>query len=138
MAAVIAVIGAVPVAPALAQDLRPESLTLHGGTYSPRCAEASAPRVEIAASGLVVSQGPRRLHTPVRMDSYTSFGSAPTSPIPEGYVVEFIGDDFSLYVFQDGRGMYVPLDGYVPQAEAVVGKAGMAARFGRCAQPRGR
>lgn len=135
IAAVMATAGLVPAASALAQDLRPESLTQYGGTYSPRCAEASAPKVQIAASGLVVSRGPRRLHTPARIESYTSFGGAPTSPVPEGYRVEFIGDDFSLHVFEDARGLYVPLDGYVPQAEAIVGKTGMTERFGRCPRP---
>ena len=67
------------------------------------------------------------------MDSYTSFGAAPTSPVPEGYRVEFIGDDFSLYVFEDAKGLHVPLQDYVPAALAVVGAAGMKARFGRCA-----
>ena len=119
-------------APALAQDLRPESLKRFGGTYSPKCADTDAPRVRIAASGLVIAQGKRQISTPARMDSYTSFGGAPTSPVPEGYEVELIGDDCSLYVFRDAKGLHVPLERYVPKAEAIVGKAGMRARFGRC------
>lgn len=114
-----------------AQDLRAESLQLYGGTYSPDCTDATAPKVRIAASGLEVSSGTRSVRTPARMDSYTSFGAAPTSPVPEGYRVEFIGDDFSLYVFQDKQGLHVPLQDYVAPAAPVVGKA-MNARFGRC------
>jgi hypothetical protein len=66
------------------------------------------------------------------MDSATSFGGAPTSPVPEGYRIEFIGDDYLLYMFADAKGLHVPLDGYTPVAEAVVGRAGMNTRFGRC------
>jgi hypothetical protein len=120
------------VVPAIAQDLRPESLVPYGGTYSPDCADTSAPRASITAQGLVISQGTHILRTPALMDSYTSFGAAPTSPVPEEYRVEFIGDAFSLYVFEDARGKYVPLQDYVPQAEKIVGAAGMRARFSRC------
>jgi hypothetical protein len=117
---------------AIAQDLRPDSLNAYGGTYSPSCSDAAAARVPIAASGLVIGSGSKQVRTPARMDSATSFGGAPTSPVPEGYRIEFIGDDFSLYVFEDAKGLHVPLDGYTPAAEAVVGRAGMKTRFGRC------
>ncbi len=117
---------------AVAQDLRPESLKTHGGTYSPDCARADAPRVRIAADGLEIAHAGRAMRTPVRMDSYTSFGGAPTPPVPEGYLVEFIGDDFSLYVFEDAKGRHVPLAGYVPAAERIVGAQAMKARFGLC------
>ncbi|UNK48768.1 hypothetical protein MNR01_13605 [Lysobacter sp. S4-A87] len=116
---------------ATAQDLRPESLKLYGGIYSPDCGNAAAPQVRIAADGLQISASGKNVRTPARMDSYTSFGGAPTSAVPEGYKVEFIGDDFSLYVFEDAKGTYVPLEGYVPSAAAIVGGA-MQARFGRC------
>jgi hypothetical protein len=119
-------------ASACAQDIRPDSLVQYGGTYSPACNDAAAAKVSITAEGLVIAQGNRALKTPARMDSYTSFGAAPTSPVPEDYRVEFIGDAFSLYVFEDALGKYVPLAGYVPEAEKVVGAAGMAARYGRC------
>jgi hypothetical protein len=115
-----------------AQDLRPESLQLYGGTYSPACGDANAPKVRIAADGLEIANGGRTLRTPARMDSYTSFGAAPTSPVPEGYRVEFIGDDFSLYVFEDAKGLHVPLEGYVPAAAPTLGAGAMKARFGRC------
>lgn len=115
-----------------AQDLRPDSLKQYGGTYSPACGDAAAPRVRIAAAGLEIAHGARTLRTPVRMDSYTSFGGAPTSPVPEGYRVEFIGDDFSLYVFEDAKGLHVPLQDYVPAAAPIVGAAGMKVRYGRC------
>ena len=118
--------------PAATQDLRPDSLVQYGGVYSPACQDASAARVSITAEGLVVSQGQSSLRTPALMDSYTSFGAAPTSPVPDGYRVEFIGESFSLYVFEDAQGKYVPLDPYVPQAARIVGTAGMRARFGRC------
>lgn len=119
-------------AAAAAQDLRAESLKLYGGVYSPDCGNAAAPRVRIAADGLQISANGKNVRTPARMDSYTSFGGAPTSAVPEGYKVEFIGDDFSLYVFEDGKGMYVPLEGYVPNAAVVVGGPSMKARFGHC------
>ncbi len=112
--------------------MRPDSLNAYGGTYSPSCGDAAAARVQIAASGLVIGSGSKQVRTPARMDSATSFGGAPTSPVPEGYRIEFIGDDFSLYVFEDAKGLHVPLDGYTPAAEAVVGRAGMKTRFGRC------
>ncbi len=118
---------------AIAQDLRPESLKLYGGTYSPDCGNAAAPQVHIAADGLQISASGKNVSTPARMDSYTSFGGAPTSAVPEGYKVEFIGDDFSLYVFEDAKGTYVPLEGYVPSAAAVVGGSAMKSRFGHCA-----
>ena len=118
--------------PAFAQDLRPESLKLYGGTYSPDCGNAAAPRVRIAADGLEIASGARTLRTRATMDSYTSFGAAPTSPVPEGYRVEFLGDDFSLYVFEDARGLHVPLRDYVPTAEPIVGAKGMGLRYGRC------
>lgn len=117
-----------------AQDLRPESLRQYAGTYSPSCGDAFAPKASIAAQGLEIVLGTRTLRTPLRMDSYTSFGGAPTSPVPEGYRVEFIGDDFSLYVFEDAKGLYLPLQDYVPAAEKVVGAAAMRSRFGRCGQ----
>ncbi len=131
----VAVLAAMPTAAmtANAQDLRPESLKLYGGTYSPDCGNAAAPQVRIAANGLQISASGKNVSTPARMDSYTSFGGAPTSAVPEGYKVEFIGDDFSLYVFEDAKGMYVPLEGYVPSAAAVVGGPAMKTRFGRCA-----
>ncbi|MFC3816813.1 hypothetical protein [Lysobacter sp. GCM10012299] len=116
---------------AAAQDLRPESLKLYGGIYSPDCANNAAPQVRIGADGLQISASGKSMRTPARMDSYTSFGGAPTSAVPEGYKVEFIGDDFSLYVFEDAKGTYVPLEGYVPSAASIVGGA-MQARFGRC------
>jgi hypothetical protein len=118
---------------ATAQDLRPESLKLYGGIYSPDCGNAGAPQVRIAAGGLQISASGKSVNTPARMDSYTSFGGAPTSAVTEGYKVEFIGDDFSLYVFEDAKGMYVPLEGYVPSAAAVIGGPAMKSRFGRCA-----
>lgn len=118
--------------PAFAQDLRPESLKLYGGTYSPDCGNAAAPRVRIAADGLVIASGAHTLRTRATMDSYTSFGAAPTSPVPEGYRVEFLGDDFSLYVFEDAKGLHVPLRDYVPAAEPIVGAKGMGLRYGRC------
>lgn len=117
-----------------AQDLRPESLRQYAGTYSPSCGDAFAPKASIATQGLEIVLGTRTLRTPLRMDSYTSFGGAPTSPVPEGYRVEFIGDDFSLYVFEDAKGLYLPLQDYVPAAEKVVGAAAMRSRFGRCGQ----
>jgi hypothetical protein len=117
---------------ASAQDLRPDSLVQYGGRYSPSCQDASAPSVVIASDGLEVRHGKRALRTPVRMDSYTSFGGAPTSPVPEGYQVEFIGDDFSIYVFEDAKGKYVPLHDYVTEAEKIVGASNMRRRFGRC------
>lgn len=115
-----------------AQDLRPESLKLYGGTYSPDCGNAAAPRVRISADGLEIASGVRTLRTRATMDSYTSFGAAPTSPVPEGYRVEFLGDDFSLYVFEDAKGLHVPLRDYVPTAEPIVGAKGMGLRYGRC------
>ena len=115
-----------------AQDLRPESLKLYGGTYSPDCGNAAAPRVRIAADGLEIASGARTLRTRATMDSYTSFGAAPTSPVPEGYRVEFLGDDFSLYIFEDAKGLHVPLRDYVPTAEPIVGAKGMGLRYGRC------
>ena len=118
--------------PASAQDLRPESLELYGGTYSPDCGNAAAPRVRIAADGLEIASGARTLRTRATMDSYTSFGAAPTSPVPEGYRVEFLGDDFSLYVFEDAKGLHVPLRDYVPPAEPIVGAKGTGLRYGRC------
>jgi hypothetical protein len=118
--------------PAFAQDLRPESLKLYGGTYSPDCGNAAAPRVRIAADGLEIASGARTLRTRATMDSYTSFGAAPTSPVPEGYRVEFLGDDFSLYVFEDAKGLHVPLRDYLPAAEPIVGAKGMGLRYGRC------
>ena len=120
-------------APAMAQDLRPESLELFGGTYSPDCGNPAAPRVRIAANGLEIANAGRAMRTRATMDSYTSFGGAPTSPVPEGYQVEFIGDDFSLYVFQDEKGLHVPLHDYVPAAAPIVGAQAMKLRFGRCA-----
>jgi len=118
--------------PALAQDLRPESVERYGGTYSPDCANAAAPRVRIAADGLEIASGVRKIRTRTTMDSYTSFGGAPTSPVPEGYQVEFIGDDFSIYVFEDAKGLHVPLHDYVPAAAPIVGAQAMKLRFGRC------
>lgn len=119
-------------APAVAQDLRPESLELFGGTYSPDCGNPAAPRVRIAANGLEIANAGRVVRTRATMDSYTSFGAAPTSPVPEGYKVEFIGDDFSLYVFEDAKGLFVPLQDYVPAAAPVVGAQAMKLRFARC------
>jgi len=118
--------------PAFAQDLRPESLKLYGGTYSPDCGNMAAPRVRIAADALEIASGSRTLRTRPTMDSYTSFGGAPTSPVPEGYQVEFIGNDFSVYVFQDAKGLHVPLHDYVPAAAPIVGAQAMKLRFGRC------
>lgn len=128
----IALSGAVIPQAMAVEDLRAESLKLYGGTYSPDCANATAPKVRIAVDGLQITGANRNVRTAARMDSYTSFGGAPTSAVPAGYKVEFIGDDFSLYVFEDAKGLYVPLEGYVPSAADVVGAANMKARFGRC------
>lgn len=129
----LALLGCLVTLPALAQDLRPESLKLYGGMYSPDCGNPAAPRARIDADGLEIASGTRALRTRLTMDSYTSFGGAPTSPVPEGYQVEFIGDDFSLYVFQDEKGLHVPLHDYVPAAAPIVGAQAMKLRFGRCA-----
>ena len=118
--------------PVFAQDLRPESLKLYGGTFSPDCSDAAAPRVRIAADALEIASGNRSLRTRPTADSYTSFGGAPTSPVPTGYQVEFIGEDFSIYVFEDARGLHVPLRDYVPAAAPIVGAQAMKLRFGRC------
>jgi len=119
--------------PVLAQDLRPESVERYGGIYSPECGNAAAPRVRIASDALEIVSGNRTLRTRPTADSYTSFGGAPTSPVPEGYQVEFIGDDFSIYVFEDAKGLHVPLHDYVPAAAPIVGAQAMKLRFGRCA-----
>ena len=122
------------VAPAaIAQDVRPASLARYGGTYSPACHDPAAPRVRIASNGLTIARGARNLHTTVHADSYTSFGAAATSPVPEGYQVEFLGDAYSLYVFEDKKGLHVPLAAYTPAAIGLLGKAGVKARFGKCA-----
>ena len=128
----LALIACLAAFPVFAQDLRPESLELYGGTYSPDCGNPAAPRVRIAADGLEIASSNRTLRTRTTMDSYTSFGGAPTSLVPEGYRVEFIGDDFSLYVFEDAKGLHVPLRDYVPAAAAIVGPEAMGLRFGRC------
>lgn len=118
--------------PALhAQDVDAESLRLYGGTYSTRCGDARAPELVIRPDTLTIRNGARQVNTPLRMDSHTSFGAAETSAIPEGYELEFIGDDFSFYVFKDAKGAYIPLEGYTPAAKGAVGKA-MTARFDRC------
>ena len=115
-----------------AQDVDAESLKLYGGTYSTRCGDDKAPQLVAGPAMLTIRNGPRQLHTPLRMDSHTSFGAAETSAIPEGYELEFIGDDFSLYVFKDAKGPYVPLEEYTPAAKDVVGAEAMRARFARC------
>lgn len=122
-------------APAAAQDVRPESLRMYGGTYSTDCSDAAAPKLRIAADRLLIEHGPRRKSSGGVMDSYTSFGAAPTSPVPPGYVMEFIGEAFSFYVFEDKAGYYIQPSGYVPAAEPVIGKANMKARFRRCTAP---
>ena len=127
-----AVASQVAVAPAAAQDARPESLRRYGGTYSSDCGDPAAAKVRIGADALVIEHGPRRTVGRGVMDSYTSFGGAPTSPVPEGYVMEFISDAFSLYVFEDKAGYYIDVGGDVPAAEAVIGKASMRIRFRRC------
>ena len=120
--------------PALhAQDVDAESLQLYGGTYSTRCGDARAPQLVAGPATLTIRHGSRQVSTPLRMDSHTSFGAAETSAIPEGYELEFIGDDFSLYVFKDAKGPYVPLEAYTPAAKAVVGSDAMHAHFARCA-----
>ena len=127
------VIAAALLAPAaLAQDVRPASRARSGGTYSPACTDPAAPRVRIAANGLTIARGARSLHTTVHADSHTSFGAAPTAAAPEGYRVEFLGDAYSLYVFEDSRGLHVPLAAYTPAAIGLLGKAGVKARFGKC------
>ena len=116
-----------------AQDVDAESLKLYGGTYSPRCGDAKAPQLVAGPTMLTIRKGSRQVTTPLRMDSHTSFGAAETSAIPEGYELEFIGDDFSLYVFKDAKGPYVPLEEYTPAAKDIVGVDAMRARFARCA-----
>ncbi|MFD0738876.1 hypothetical protein ACFQZQ_06235 [Lysobacter koreensis] len=118
---------------ASAQDVRPQSLQMYGGTYSTDCRNAAAPRLRISAEALVIEQGARRQLGRGVMDSYTSFGGAPTSPVPPGYVMEFISDAFSFYVFQDQAGLYIEPAAGAPSAAAVIGKANMQARFRRCA-----
>jgi hypothetical protein len=130
MVAVVAL--AMPVA---AQDVRPESLKLYGGTYSTDCGNSAAPRLVISADALAIEHGPRRTASRGVMDSYTSFGAAPTSPIPPGYVMEFLSGDFSFHVFQDKAGLYIQPSAYVPAAEPVIGKANMKTRFRRCGVP---
>lgn len=122
-------------APAASQGVRPESLRLHGGTYSTDCNDAVAPRLRIGAERLVIEHGPRRRTTAVVMDSFTSFGAAPTSPVPPGYVMEFIGDAFSFHVFEDKAGYYIQPGSYLPAAEPVIGRANMKVRFRRCTAP---
>lgn len=129
VAAVLLMLGV----PAAAQDVRPESLQLYGGTYSTDCKSPTAPRLRISADALVIEQGARRQIGRGVMDSYTSFGSAPTSPIPPDYVMEFISDAFSFYVFKDKAGTYIEPAQGAPAAESVIGKANMRARFRRCA-----
>ena len=116
-----------------AQDVDAESLKLYGGTYSTRCGDAKAPQLVAGPAMLTIRNGSRQVNTPLRMDSHTSFGAAETSAIPEGYELEFIGDDFSLYVFKDAKGPYVPLEEYTPAAKDIVGVDAMRARFARCA-----
>jgi hypothetical protein len=115
-----------------AQDVDADSLRLYGGTYSTHCGDAKAPELIVGPGTLTIRNGSRQLHTPLRMDSHTSFGAADTSAIPDGYELEFIGDDFSLYVFTDAKGPYMPLEGYTPAAKPIVGDTAMRARFGRC------
>ena len=120
-------------APLSAQDVRPESLQMYGGTYSTDCNNAAAPKLRIAADALVIEQGARRQVGRGVMDSYTSFGAAPTSPVPPDYVMEFISDAFSFYVFKDQAGNYIEPGEGAPTADKVIGKANMKARFRRCA-----
>jgi len=116
---------------ACAQDLRHETLAMYGGRYALDCSVTTSPEARIGAATLVLQHGARRAQTPTRMDSYTSFGGAPTSPVPEGYEVEFIGDAFSLFVFKDGKGPYVPLR-YTDAAAKLLGAASANARLRRC------
>lgn len=119
--------------PVSAQDVRPESLQRYGGTYSTDCKSPAAPKLRISANALVIEQGARRQVGRGVMDSYTSFGAAPTSPVPPGYVMEFISDAFSFYVFKDKAGNYIAPGEGAPSAESVIGKANMKTRFRRCA-----
>lgn len=119
--------------PAAAQDVRPESLRLYGGTYSTDCGNPAAPKLRIGADAVVIEHGARRRVGRAVMDSYTSFGGAPTSPVPPGYVMEFINDAFTLYVFQDQAGLYIAPGGYGAEGEALIGKANLQRPFRRCA-----
>lgn len=119
--------------PAAAQDVRPESVQLYGGTYSTDCGNPAAPKLRIGADAVVLEHGARRKVGRGVMDSYTSFGGAPTSPVPPGYVMEFINDAFTVYVFQDKAGHYIAPGGYGAEGEALIGKANMKRHFRRCA-----
>lgn len=123
-------------APVAAQDVRPESIRMFGGTYSTDCHSPAAPKPRITSQALVIEHGARRKASGGVMDSHTSFGAAPTSPtslIPPGYVMEFIGDEFSFHVFEDKAGYYIQPSGYLPAAEPMIGKANMKSGFRRCA-----
>jgi hypothetical protein len=123
---------AASIAPAAGQEVRPESLELFGGTYSPDCTSAQAPGLLVGAGELAIEHGGRRLAASGVMDVYASFGAAPTSPVPEGFMVEFMSDAFSFHVFEDADGLYITPARYLPQAEAVIGADAMRQRFGRC------
>ena len=73
-----ALIACLAALPASAQDLRPESLKLYGGTYSPDCGDTAAPRVRIGADAVEITRGEQTLRTRVTADSFASFGAAPT------------------------------------------------------------
>lgn len=130
LAALIALI-ALPV-PAAAQDVRPESLRLYGGTYSPDCGSPQAPRLHVRADALVIEEGARKRTGRGVVDAYASFGGAPGSAVPEGFVVEFMSDAFSFHVFEDANGYYIRPAGYLPEAQPVIGERAMHLRFGRC------
>lgn len=118
--------------PAAAQ-VREESLDMYGGTYAADCADPAGPRLGIDARQLSIERDGTRTTTPVQADSFTSYGAAPTSPVPPEYRVEFIGDDFSLFVFEDEQGLYVPPGESLSGHEALLGVAAMSSRFRRCA-----
>ncbi len=120
-------------APAWALDaVYAGALKLYGGSYSPDCGNATAPRLRVTADALMVEQGGKRLSGRNVQAAYSYFGSSP----PPGYQVVLLsevraGVALEFIVYRDKAGLYITLDGD-PKIQATLGKALLGHRYRAC------
>lgn len=111
-AVVMGVWGAVLMATASAQGLRPDVMASVGGRFAVDCARVDSPRVVVEERQMLIEQGNQRMTVGNLDASFSYFGNNP----PPEFRVALFGQvqgkfDVTALVSADGKGQYVQLEG---------------------------
>lgn len=110
--AVVGVWGAVLVAAASAQGLRPDVMASVGGRYAVDCARPDSPRVVVEPRQMLIEQGDRRMVVGNLDAAFSYFGNNPSSEFRVALLGQVQGKfEVTALVNADGKGQYMQLEG---------------------------